>query len=372
MIKYSIPFVDLKKINLEYKKKFINSLKHSLNNSNYIKGDKTKLLEKKITNIFKCKFSVTVNSGTDALIIAIKSLNLNLNDEIITTSNTWISSAYAIKLNNCIPIFIDVRKENFQMNEDLIEKKISKKTRAILVTHLYGIPNNMKKILKIAKKYNLYVIEDIAQSHLAKFNNKIVGNFGHVSCLSFYPTKNLGALGDGGAIITNNKKLFLKCKYLANYGSSNFRDPDHKIIGFNSRLDEIQAYFLLEKIKRLNRDTNERRKIAKIYDKKCDELGILRYKNKFNSKCAYHIYPIIVNQRNKVRNFLKRKKIETKIHYEIPIHKQTAFKKYDKKGKLKLPITEFLSKNLLSLPFYPGISEDKINLLFNNLKIVLK
>jgi dTDP-4-amino-4,6-dideoxygalactose transaminase len=368
MTKLRIPFVDLKKINLRYKKKFLQSLNHSILNSNFIKGKKNKLLEKKISEVFKSKFSLTLNSGTDALIVAIKSLDFKVDDEIITTSNTWISSAYAIKLNNCKPKFIDVKLDNFQIDEKLIENAITKKTRAIIVTHLYGIPSNIEKINSIAKKNNLFLIEDIAQSHLAEYKKKIVGNFGDVACLSFYPTKNLGALGDGGAIITNNKNIYLKCRAYANYGSLDFRDADHKIIGLNSRLDEIQSYFLLEKLKHLKQDTSIRIKLAKIYDKKCDELKILRYQSNKFSKNVYHIYPIIIKNRNKVKKFLKSKGIETKIHYEIPIHKQTAFNY----KKLKLPVTEFLAKNILSLPFYPGISKNEINYLFNNLKIALR
>ena len=368
MINMKIPFVDLKQINLKYKKKILQSLNDSISNSNFIKGEKNKLLEKKLSKLFKCKFALTLNSGTDALIVAIKSLNLKINSEIITTSNTWISSAYAIKLNNCEPVFVDVKLNNFQMDENLIVKAITKKTSAILVTHLYGIPSNIEKICKIAKKYNLYLIEDIAQSHLAEFKNKIVGNFGDVACVSFYPTKNLGALGDGGAILTNNKFIHNKCRSFANYGALDFRKADHKIVGINSRLDEIQSYFLLEKIKYLKQDTFKRIEIAKIYDKKCDELNIVRYQNNKFSKNVYHIYPIVLKNRNKVKKFLESKNIETKIHYEIPIHKQTAFKY----NQVKLPVTEYLSSKILSLPFYPCITLNKINFLFSNLKIALK
>lgn len=371
MTKINLPFVDLKKINYFYQKNFIKSLKRAISEANFIKGKKTNLLEKKIAHFFNSKYSLTVNSGTDALIISLKSLNLNKGDEVLTTSNTWISSAYAIALNNCKPIFIDVDINNFQMKYDLIEKHITKKTKAIIVTHLYGMPNNMTEICRIAKKYNIFVIEDIAQAHLAKFKNKIVGNFGDLACISFYPSKNLGALGDGGAILTNQKKLYLKCKSLANYGAVNFRDSDHKIIGFNSRLDELQAYFLLEKLNKLKIDTLKRNKLAKIYDKKCDELNIKRMPNYDGYFNAYHIYLIVIKNRDFIKNQLEKKNIKCQIHYKLPIHLQTAFK-YLKYKKGDLPNTEYLSKNILSLPFYPLISKKKINYLFNNLKILLK
>ncbi len=225
----------------------------------------------------------------------------------------------------------------------------------------------MEEICKIAKKNNLLIIEDIAQSHLAKFKNKIVGNFGDVACLSFYPSKNLGALGDGGAILTNSKKIFNKCKSLANYGATDFRKPNHKIIGLNSRLDELQAYFLLEKLKKLKLDTNIRQKLAKIYDKKCDELGLQHLPGRKNCYNSYHIYLVVVKNRNSLKRKLFKKGINTKIHYEIPIHLQTAFKHLNyKKGDL--PVTEYLSKNILSLPFYPGIEKKKIDHLFKSLK----
>ncbi len=370
MTNLKIPFVDLKKINLKYKKKFLNFLSSAIEDSNYIKGKKTEELEKKICKVFQCKNALTVNSGTDALIVGIKSLDLKNGDEIITTSNTWISSAYAIELNNCKPIFIDVDKYDFQMDINLFKKKINKKTKAVLITHLYGMPNNMKEICKIAKKNNLFIIEDIAQSHLAKFRNKIVGNFGDVACLSFYPSKNLGALGDGGAILTNSKKIYYKCKSLANYGATDFRKSNHNIIGINSRLDELQAYFLLEKLKKLKADTIKRQKLAKIYDKKCHELGLQYLPSKKNYHNSYHIYLVVVKNRNSLKKKLFKKGINTKIHYEIPIHLQTAFKHLNyKKGDL--PVTEYLSKNILSLPFYPGIEEKKISYLFKSLKELL-
>ena len=371
MTSLNIPFVDLKKINSAYKKKFLHSLESAIRNSNFIKGKKTQLLEKKLCEVFECKHTLTLNSGTDALIVAIKSLNLKKGDEIITTSNTWISSAYAIELNNCKPVFVDVDKNDFQIDTKLLKKKVNKKTKAILLTPLYGLPNNMGEICKLAKKNKIFIIEDIAQAHLAKYKKKIVGNFGDVSCISFYPSKNLGALGDGGAILTNSKKIYFKCRSFANYGAINFRDPNHKVVGYNSRLDELQAYFLLEKLKKLKKDTKARQKLAKIYDNKCDALGLKRIPFKKNYENAYHIYLILLKKRDFIKKKLSEKKIFTKIHYEIPIHLQDAFKHL--KYKIgDLPVTEYLSKNILSLPFYPGIEKKKIDYLFKSLKKIIK
>lgn len=367
----NIPFVDLKLQNISLKRKFVKNFNDILENSNYIKGKYNQLLEKKICEIFKCKYSLNVNSGTDALIIAIKSLNLKSKSEIITTSNTWISSAYAIELNNCKPVFVDVDPHTFQIDANLIKKKINKKTKAIIVTHLYGNPSDLDEICKIARKKKLYIIEDIAQAHLASYNNKIVGNFGDVSCMSFYPSKNLGALGDAGNLMTNSKKIYLNSLKFANYGSLNFKDKNHTTIGINSRMDELQASFLLEKIKYLKSETKKRIRLAKLYSKNCEKIKIKTIKVLKKSTNVYHLYPIIVKNRNSIKKKLKKFGINTQIHYERPIHLQTAFKHLNYKIG-SLPVTEFLSKNILSLPFYPGINKNKIDYLFNKLREVVR
>tara|TARA_Y100001958_G_C21238535_1_gene565598 strand:+ start:939 stop:2051 length:1113 start_codon:yes stop_codon:yes gene_type:complete len=360
MIK-KIKFVDLNKINKPFKKEFLKSLDEIYRTNSFIKSKYNKLLEKKICKTFKSKFCLTLNSGTDALIVAIKALGLKKGDEILTTSNTWISSAYAISLNDCKPIFVDIDNKYFQMDEKLLSKKLTKRTKAIIVTHLYGNPCEMSRICKFAKKNNLYIIEDIAQAHLAKYKNKIVGNFGDIGCMSFYPSKNLGAIGDGGAIITNSKKMIFRCTQIANYGSTNFKDKDHKVVGYNSRMDEVQAAFLNLKIQDLKRNNNLRRNLAVIYNNKCDLMGIKRIYERPYSKNVYHIYPIIVKNRNLLLKKLKEKNIEAQIHYEIPIHLQKVYKKFK---NLNLKITNHISKKIISLPFYPGITKNQINYLF--------
>ena len=361
MTKNKIDFVDLGVINKKYKAKYFNLLKKIYDGSTFIKSKYNSILEKQICKIFKCKYSLCVNSGTDALIIAIKSLGLGNGDEILTTSNTWISSAYAISLNNCKPVFVDISEKYLQIDESLLKKKLTKKTKAIMVTHLYGNPSKMDYICNFAKKYKLFIIEDIAQSQLASYKNKFVGNFGDIACMSFYPSKNIGAVGDGGAIICNSKKLIHKATNFANYGSTNFKDKDHKIVGFNSRMDEFQAAFLNLKIKDLKKNNHIRKKLAKIYDKKCDTLGIRRIHVMPQADSAYYVYPIIVKKRNLLMREFKKNGISSQIHYEIPIHLQTAYKNTNKKG---LKITEQVSKNILSLPFYPGIKKKQIERIF--------
>ena len=366
MIKNRINFVDLHQVNKKYKKSYFRLIKKIYDNSSFIKSRYNLILEKQIRKIFGCKYSLCVNSGTDALIIGIKSLGLKKGDEILTTSNTWISSAYAISLNNCKPVFVDINEKYLQMNEKLLKTKLTKKTKAIMVTHLYGNPSKMDYIRDFAKKYKLFIIEDIAQSQLAKFKNKIVGNFGDIACMSFYPSKNIGAVGDGGAIISNSKKLIHKATNFANYGSINFKDKDHKIVGFNSRMDELQAAFLSLKIKDLKKNNNIRKKLAKIYDKECDKLGIKRIHVMPEAESVYYVYPVIVRNRDKLMRELKKNNIYSQIHYEIPIHLQTAYRNINRKD---LKITEKISKNILSLPFYPGIKKQQIQYIF---KIISK
>ena len=232
-----IPFVDLAISNKKYKNKYLKIINQIINESNFIKGKNNMKFEEEISKTFKCKYSLAVNSGTDALIIAIKCLNFKKKDEVIMTSNTWISAAYAIAIGDAKPVFADINTNNFQMDIESFKKKINKNTKACVITHLYGFPNEMDKIKSICKKNKILIIEDLAQSHLATYKNKLVGTFGNVAILSFYPSKNLGALGDGGAIITNDKKLFKKCKIYANYGSLNFKNKNHDTIGISTGKD---------------------------------------------------------------------------------------------------------------------------------------
>lgn len=365
-----IPFVDLFRTNIKYKKKFLKITSKIIEKSNFIKGKNNLLLEKSISNIFKRKYVLTVNSGTDALLAAVKALELKKNDEVIMTSNTWISAAYAIALNNLKPVFVDIDEDNLQMDIKSFKDKINNKTKGCIITHLYGFPNKMDEILKICKKNKIKIIEDLAQSHLASYKNKLVGTFGDISILSFYPTKNLGALGDGGAVITNKKNLFNRCKIFLNYGSLDFRDANHKSIGINSRMDELQAAFLFEKLKNLKKDTKTRIKLAKIYNFYCDKIGIKRLITKKEFKNVYHLYPIIINNRDNIQKILKKNNIKTQIHYKLPIHLQKAFKYLNYK-KNSLPVTERISKKILSLPFFVGITNNEIKKIFKILNEVI-
>ena len=348
----------------KYKKEINKSINRVLESGNYILGNEVKLFERDFSKYIGLKYSIAVNSGTDALHIALIACGIKHNDEVLTVSNTAVATASAIVLANAKPKFVDINKENYLIDYTKIEKSITKKTKAIIPVHLYGNTVDMDKILKIAKKYKLKIIEDCAQAHGAKFKNKKVGSFGDASCFSFYPTKNLGALGDGGMILTNNLKIYTSSKLMREYG---WKDRYiSSIKGWNSRLDEIQAAILRVKIKYLDKDNAKRIKIAKKYIKELANLPIVLPKIQKNSLHVFHVFVIRSKQRNKLRSYLSKKKIYTNIQYPLPIHKQIFYKKTNM--NLKLKNTEKISNEILSLPIYPELKIKQQNLLIHHIK----
>ena len=290
----------------KYKKEINKSINRVLESGNYILGNEVKLFERDFSKYIGLKYSIAVNSGTDALHIALIACGIKHNDEVLTVSNTAVATASAIVLANAKPKFVDINKENYLIDYTKIEKSITKKTKAIIPVHLYGNTVDMDKILKIDKKYKLKIIEDCAQAHGAKFKNKKVGSFGDASCFSFYPTKNLGALGDGGMILTNNLKIYTSSKLMREYG---WKDRYiSSIKGWNSRLDEIQAAILRVKIKYLDKDNAKRIKIAKKYIEELANLPIVLPKIQKNSLHVFHLFVIRSKQRNKLRSYLSKKK----------------------------------------------------------------
>mgnify|MGYP001481089491 FL=1 len=348
----------------KYKKEINKSINRVLESGNYILGNEVKLFERDFSKYIGLKYSIAVNSGTDALHIALIACGIKHNDEVLTVSNTAVATASAIVLANAKPKFVDINKENYLIDYTKIEKSITKKTKAIIPVHLYGNTVDMDKILKIAKKYKLKIIEDCAQAHGAKFKNKKVGSFGDASCFSFYPTKNLGALGDGGMILTNNLKIYTSSKLMREYG---WKDRYiSSIKGWNSRLDEIQAAILRVKIKYLDKDNAKRIKIAKKYIEELANLPIVLPKIQKNSLHVFHLFVIRSKQRNKLRSYLSKKKIYTNIQYPLPIHKQIFYKKTNM--NLKLKNTEKISNEILSLPIYPELKIKQQNMLIYHIK----
>ena len=307
-------------------------------------------------------YGIGVNSGTDALQIALMSIGIKRDDEVLTVSNTAVPTVSAIISCNAKPVFVDVNEEDFLINTKLIEKKITKKTKAIIPVNLYGQSANYESIKKISKKYNLKIIEDCAQSTGAFYKNKPTGSLGDLGAFSFYPTKNLGGYGDGGMIVTKNNKLYLNCKKLRKYGMT--KNYYAEIHGINSRLDEIQAAILNFQLTKLKSNIIKRRKIAKIYNENIKTPYLqLPIENKDNYH-SYYVYVVKHPQRKKIMHFLKDNDIFCNISYPYPIHSMKAYKYLNKKND-NLKITNKLSKQIFSLPMYPELSNLKLEKIIN-------
>jgi dTDP-4-amino-4,6-dideoxygalactose transaminase len=339
-----IYFENLSKSNLFFRKKLKDKFNFFLKKGNFILSDNVTLFEKNFAKFIGAKSCVGVGNGLDALTIAFRALEIKKNSEVIVAANSYIACIMAIKNSNLRPILVEPDIKTYNLDIKKIEKKITKKTKAILAVHLYGKPCDMKPLKKICKKYKLFLIEDCAQSHGASINGQITGSFGDMGCFSFYPTKNLGGFGDGGAITCNNQSLYNKLKKIRNYGS--VKKYQNDILGVNSRLDEIQAAFLSIKLKYLNKINNHKIKLAALYDKFLKNDFIKPIKQK-NIKDVFHIYNIRHIKRDKIKKYLENHNIQTDIHYKTPPHRQKCFKNDFKE---QYPITDKIHATTLSLP----------------------
>lgn len=348
-----IKFLDLYKINERYRKEIDENIKQVLDSGWYLLGKQNEEFCKNFASCCGTKYAVGVANGLDALKIAIMALGFKHGDEIIVPSNTYIASILAISQCGCTPVLVEPDINTYNINPSLIEEKITKNTKAILAVHLYGQTANMQEIQKIADKYNLKVIEDAAQAHGAYHNGKRAGNLSDVAGFSFYPGKNLGCLGDGGAVTTNNEELYNKIVAIRNYGSH--KKYENLYIGLNSRLDEIQAGILNIKLKTLDEDNAYRRKVAKYYIENIKNEKIIL--PNYSDSHVYHIFAVRTYKRDELQQYLKENHIETLIHYPIPPHKQICYK-----GTLgeKYEISEKIHSTILSLPISPVIKQEEV------------
>ncbi len=361
-----INFANPKSEYIKNKNKIQAAIKSVLSSNSYILGKSVNEFEKKFSNYNKSAFALGVSSGTDALIIALKTLNIKPGDEIITTSHTAYATIAAIVEVGARPVFIDIEYNNFNMKYDEIQKNISKKTKGVILVHIYGIVANVQKVKQICIKNKIFLIEDCAQAHGASIKNKKVGTFGDFGTFSFYPTKNLSTFGDAGALITNKKKYYQKAKLLREYGWIKKNIGILKSI--NRRMDEIHAAILNVQIVNLDENNKKRIKIANYYSKniKNNKIEIPKFNEKnFN---VFHLYVIKVkkNLRKKLINYLNKNKINPGIHYILANHQQIPFKKYKKS---KLINTNKIISQILSLPIYPELkikTVKKITNLLNN------
>ena len=350
-----IKFLDLHKINEQYRKEIDSRIKEVLDSGWYLQGKQNEEFCKKFAEYCGISYALGVANGLDALNLIIKGYGFGCGDEIIVPANTYIASILAISENGCTPVLVEPDINTYNINPDLIEEKITAKTKAIMLVHLYGQAVQMDKIWQLAKKYNLKIIEDSAQAHGAYYQGKRVGTLGDASGFSFYPGKNLGCLGDGGAITTNDQQLFEKVSALANYGST---IKYHNIFkGVNSRLDEIQAAVLTVKLQGLDKDNIRRREIAKYYQQHINNSLVVLPNIYDDLAHVWHVFVIRTSDRNKLQKYLLDNGIQTLIHYPIAPHKQLAYQEWN---HLHLPITEQIHNEVLSLPISPVMSQKEV------------
>lgn len=360
-----IPMIDLKKQFLEIKDEVLGTLTEILESSQYILGPKVLEFEKKVASYHNVPEAIAVASGTDALHLALQALGIREGDEVITSPFTFFATAEAILYTGAVPVFVDIEEDTMNIDPALIEARITKKTKAILPVHIFGHAADMPKIAEIAARHNLRIIEDCAQSFGAAIGGKKTGSFGDAGCFSFYPSKNLGAFGDGGMLLVKDAAIAATVRKLRNHGSGGaYR---HESVGFNSRLDEIQAGILLVKLKRIETYNGRRRENAAQYSQLISDRVEKPFEREGYSH-VYHQYTIRSSGRDDIQKCLKDKGVSSVVYYPIPLHLQEAvsFLGY-RQGDF--PVTEKAASRVLSLPMYPELdraSIEKIADIINN------
>jgi dTDP-4-amino-4,6-dideoxygalactose transaminase len=353
-----ITFVNFQSMHAQIREEMQHVFKRVYDSHWYIQGQEVTHFEKEYAQLSQTKYSVGVSNGLDALVLSLRVLGIGPGDEIIVPSNTYIATALAVSHVGATPIFVEPRMETYNINPELIPQAITKKTKAIMPVHLYGQACEMDAIIEIAKAHNLYVVEDNAQAHLSSYRGQLTGSFGDVNGTSFYPGKNLGALGDAGAITTNNEELANRIKTLRNYGSAvKYYNEE---IGYNNRLDELQAAFLRVKLNYLQEWTNQRKEIAQWYNEALQHRNdlVLPYVDE-SADHVYHLYVVRTSNREKLQQDLTEKGIQTMIHYPVPPHLQKAYKHLGyKEGDF--PIAEEIARTCLSLPVWPGMKHGNV------------
>jgi dTDP-4-amino-4,6-dideoxygalactose transaminase len=353
-----VPFLSLKSITEKYSEEINAAVSRTVNSGWYLQGNENKTFEENYAKYIGTEHCIGCANGLDALIWILRAYKelgvMKDGDEVIVPANTYIATILAITENNLKPILIEPKFETLEIDDSLIEDKITPKTKAVMIVHLYGRCAYTEKIGTLCKKYNLKLIEDNAQAHGCRFNDRLTGALGDAAGHSFYPGKNLGALGDGGAVTTNDKALADTVRALANYGSQ--KKYVFKYCGRNSRLDEIQAAVLDVKLKYLDGDNAKRQQIAKYYYDHINNPKITLPQRIDDHNNVYHLFPVFCEQRDIFQQYLKENGIQTLIHYPIPTHKQECYKQWN---DISLPITEQIHNQELSLPMSPCLTKDE-------------
>lgn len=357
-----IPLVDLKIKSKTIQSQINQSISNVIKSSNFIFGEDVIRFEEEFANYIGRKYCVSVGSGTDAILLSLLALGVGPGDEVIVPAMTFIASVTPILFSGAKAVLVDISDDLPIINAEKIEKAISKNTKAILVVHLHGIPCNMDEIGNIARKHDLKIIEDACQAHGSLYKNKKAGSFGLISAFSFYPAKNLGAFGDGGAVVLSDKLLVAKIKMLRNHGEKN--KYHHYIKGFNTRLDSIQAAVLRVKLRYLDYWNNKRRRNAHTYFKYLKHPQINIPKETTNSSFNYHIFGIRTKLRNELMQYLKQNGVICAVHYPLPVHLHRALKSMGYTIG-DFPNAEKFAKETLSLPLYPELKEQEIKKVCN-------
>lgn len=359
-----VPFLDLKAQYAEIKDEVNAAVMGVIESCQFVLGDEVRAFEDDFAAYCNIDHCVALNSGTSALHMALLALDIGPGDEVITVSSTFIATVAVIKYVGATPVFVDVDNASWTMDAKLIEEAITPKTKVIMPVHLHGRPADMRAICAIAEKHGIQIIEDAAQAHGAKLNEKCAGSFGTIGCFSYYPGKNLGAYGEGGAAVTKDAKLADKMRVLRDWGQE--EKYHHNIQGYNARMDGIQGAVLRVKLRYLDKWTEARRAHAKLYDKLLSDLDCT-VPLVTNDRHVYHIYSVLVNERERVQQELRTVGIGTNIHYPIPTHLQKAHSDLGYKYG-DFPVTEDLSKKFLSLPMFAELSDDQICETVNELR----
>lgn len=353
-----VPFVSVELMHQEVQEEINKALCDVINDNWFILGKKNEIFEKEFAIYCGVKYCIGCGNGLDALYLLLKAYGIKEGDEIIVPSNTFIATVLAVTRTGAIPIFVEPRLDDYTIDALRIEERITKKTKVIIAVHLYGQTADMDEINKIARKYNLIVIEDAAQAHGAKYKGRSAGSLGDAAGFSFYPGKNLGAMGDAGAVTTNDREIAIKVRALSNYGSD-FK-YHHIYQGVNSRMDELQAAILSVKLKKLNDWNQHRKKIAERYLEKIQNNKIIKPVVSNDRIHTWHIFALRTEKRDELKDYLNKNGIGTNIHYPIPIHLQKGYRELGlKRGAL--PIAEEISRTELSIPLYYGMQEEQID-----------
>lgn len=358
-MKIKVPFNNLKKQYLELKNEIDFVIKDVIDKSLFIRGPYVEKFEEMFAKKIGTNHCVSVGNGTDAIYVAMKAIGIQAGDEVIVPAHSWISTSETVTQAGGKVVFCDTDKDTFTIDPEQIEKNINSRTVGIIPVHLYGQPADMESILKIAKKHNLWIIEDCAQSHLANYKGKMVGSFGDAATFSFYPGKNLGAMGDAGAIITNNNKIAERATMYARHGG--LKKGDHQIEGMNSRMDGIQAAILTVKLPHLTSWTNKRRKIAENYSNQLKDIKNLKLPNVAKGReHVWHLYVIKNDDRDELAKYLLKNGVQTVINYPIALPFLPAYKRYKFRTE-DFPNAYSNQSKILSLPIYPEIENEKID-----------